>query len=96
MILTHSYPDGNVASWPQVGHEDDRDDIADLVHGSDDARDGAGDLVPLLDGRDHRVEIPGAQGLLQRDKDWQQQHEDLKLQRIVCLIGLNAEKIYVN
>ena len=41
----------------EVGDEDDGADVADLVHGGDDAGDRGGDLVPLLDRRDHRVEV---------------------------------------
>ncbi len=48
----------------EVGNEDDGDHVPDLVHGRDDAGDAGGDLVALLDGRDHRVQIAGREGLL--------------------------------
>ena len=49
----------------EVGDEDDGAHVADLVHGGDDAGDGGGDLVPLLDRRDHGADVAGAQSLLQ-------------------------------
>ena len=55
--LTHGDPRGNVPPGAEVGDEDDGTDVADLVHGGDDAGDRGGDLVPLLDRRDHRVEV---------------------------------------
>lgn len=41
----------------EIGDEYDGADVSDLVHGGDDAGDRRGDLVPLLDRRDHRVEV---------------------------------------
>ena len=69
--LTYTDEDGDVPPGAQVGHKDDCDDVPDLVHGGDDARNGAGDLVPLLDGRDGRVEVPGRQSLLHCHQDRQ-------------------------
>ena len=56
-MLTHGDPRGNVPPGAEVGDEYDGADVADLVHGGDDAGDRGGDLVPLLDRRDHRVEV---------------------------------------
>ena len=48
-----------MAPGAKVGDEDDRAQVADLVHGGDDAGDGGRDLVAFLNGGDDRVEIPG-------------------------------------
>lgn len=77
-ILTHAYPGGDVSPGAQVGDEYDGAHIADLVHGGDDARDARRDLVALLDGRDDRIEVTGAQRLLQCHQQRQQEDEDLK------------------
>ena len=50
-----------------------------LVHGGHDAGYGGGDLVSLLDGRDHRVEVAGGEGLLQGHQHRQQQHKHLTI-----------------
>ncbi len=60
----HADEGGNVAPRAQVGDEDDGEDVPDLVHGGDDARDGGGDLVALLDGGDDGVEVAGGERLL--------------------------------
>ena len=57
MKLTHSKPDRDVTPGPEVRDEDDGDDVADLVHGRDDAGDARRDLVALLDGRDDGVQV---------------------------------------
>ena len=54
-ILTHSNPDRYVSPRTKVRDEYDCDDVADFVHGGDDAGDAGRDLVPLLDGSYHRV-----------------------------------------
>ena len=62
----------------EVGHEDDGDDVSDLVHGRDDAGDAGRDLVALLDGRDDGVQVARGQGLLQRHQQRQKKHEHLE------------------
>ena len=76
--LTHGDPGGNVPPGAEVGDEDDGADVADLVHGGDDAGDGGGDLVPLLDRRDHRVEVAGRQRLLHGHQHGQQKYKNLE------------------
>ncbi len=88
--LTHAQPDWNVSPGSEVGNEDDGDHVPDLVHGRDDAGDAGGDLVALLDGRDHRVQIAGREGLLKGHQEWQQKNENLKRAKVqkVVLKGL--------
>jgi len=80
--LTHAQPDWNVSPGSEVGDEDDGDHVPDLVHGRDDAGDAGGDLVALLDGRDHRVQIAGREGLLKGHQEWQQKNENLKKAKV--------------
>lgn len=63
--LTDSNPRGDVPPASQIGHEDDGDDVPDLVAAGDKAREAGGDLEPLFDGGDHRVVVPRAESLLQ-------------------------------
>ena len=56
--LTNTDEDWDVPPGSEVGDEYDSDDVPYLVHGGDDAGDGRGDLVTLLDGGDGRVEVP--------------------------------------
>ena len=96
MLLTHADKDGYVPPGAQVGDEDDCDDVANLVHGGDDARDGAGDLVPLLDGRDGGVEVAGRQSLLHRHQDRKEKDENLKKnQWETCIWSLNVTLLSV-
>ena len=62
----------------EVGDEYDSDDVPYLVHGGDDAGDGGGDLVTLLNGGDGRVEVPTWQRLLHRYEDAQKKNKYLK------------------
>ena len=57
--------DWYVALGAEVGDEEDGGDVADPVHGGEHAGGGGGDLVALLDGADHRVEIARTQCLLE-------------------------------
>jgi len=76
-----------LAPGSEVGDEDDGDDVADFVHGGDDAGNAGGDLVPLLDGRDDGVEIAGREGLLERHQERQQEHENLEGERQRVSLG---------
>ena len=62
------YPQPNehwyVALRAEVRDKEDGGDIANAVHGGEHAGGRRGDLVALLDGADHRVEIARAKGLL--------------------------------
>lgn len=75
--LTDADPDGNSSLRPQIRNEDDRDDVADLVHGGDDPRERGRDLVALLYRGDDGVQVARRQGLLDGHQDRQQEHEDL-------------------
>lgn len=77
MILTNSDPDGDVFPAAKVAHEDDREDVADLVRGSDEARVTRGDFETFLDGGDDRADVARGESLLQCDQQRQQQHKHL-------------------
>ncbi len=65
-------------SRTQVGDEYDSAEVAQLVHGGDDSRDGRGNLIALLNRRDHRVEISGGKCLLEGYQQREQENEHLK------------------
>ena len=48
-ILTHADKDWNMSPRSKVGGEDDGDDVADLVHGGDDAGNGGRNFVTFFD-----------------------------------------------
>lgn len=66
-------------SAAQVRHEDDGDDVADLIAARYEAGQTGRDLEPLLYSSYHRVNVARAQSLLQRHQKRQQQHEHLKV-----------------
>ena len=58
-----------VALGAQVGDKEDGGNVADAVHGGEHARGGGGDLVALLDGADHRVQVTRSKCLLEHHQN---------------------------
>lgn len=55
----------------KVADKNDSDDISDLIGGSDEAWEGAGDLEPLLDCCNNWVDVARTQSLLESHQEGQ-------------------------
>lgn len=76
-LLTHSYPHRYPPLGAKVRDKDHSDYIANLIHGGDDASEGGGDLITLLNGSDDRVKVPWCECLLHSHQHRQKKDEDL-------------------
>ena len=62
----------------QVRDENNSDDIANFVHGSDNSRDGTGNFVPLFNGGNDRIEVSRCQCLLQSHQKGKEEYKHLQ------------------
>ena len=72
----------------QIRDENNSDDIANFVHGSDNSRDGTGNFVPLFNGGNDRIEVSRCQCLLHSHQKGKEKYKHLQIERIHhCIVG---------
>lgn len=63
----------------EIRDKDHGDNVAYLVAASNKPREARRDFEPFLNGRDHRVYVPGAQRLLQCDQERKEKYKHLRI-----------------
>lgn len=76
--LTHCDPNRNVPSTAKIWHEDNCYDISNLIAASNETREARRYVEPFLDGCNHRIDVSGAQCLLEGDQNWEEKYKYLK------------------